>query len=174
MKKQQKNYAFIDAQNLYFSIKKQWWELDYNRFFIYLRDKFWVKKVFMCIWYLPWNENLYKKLQEIWYILVLKPTLELKSWVIKWNVDAELVLYTMIEYGNFEKAVIISWDWDFHCLVEYLEKKGKLERVIIPNQKKYSSLLKKFNKYLFFLSVKSLRNKIWKQKIRKQKKKVKS
>lgn len=169
MKNRENNFAFIDSQNLYLSIKNQKWELDYKKFFIYIKDKFKVSKIFIFIWYLPWNESLYTKLQEYWYILVFKPILELKDWKIKWNVDAELVLHAMIHYEEFDKAVIISWDGDFHCLIEYLEEQDKLKKLIIPNEKKYSSLLKKFNKYCFFLSYKNLREKIWKNKVQKKK-----
>ena len=70
---------------------------------------------------------------------------------IKGNVDAEIVLHTMIQYKNYDKAIIVSGDGDFHCLVEYLEKKGKLLKIITPN-KRYSSLLKKFTKYIVVIS----------------------
>jgi uncharacterized LabA/DUF88 family protein len=63
---------------------------------------------------------------------------------VKGNVDAELVLQAMIEYANYEKAVIVSGDGDFHCLIEYLRGKKKLKKLIIPNRDKYSSLLRKF------------------------------
>ena len=53
----------------------------------------------------------------------------------------------MIEFTNYDKAIIVSGDGDFHCLVEYLEGKSKLEKVIVPN-KKYSSLLRKFGHYI--------------------------
>ncbi len=87
---------------------------------------------------------MYKILQQQGYILVFKPTLDLKEGKVKGNVDAELVLHTMIEWNNYDKAVIITGDGDFYCLIEYLEKKGKLERLLIPNRYKYSTLLKKF------------------------------
>ena len=61
--------------------------------------------------------------------------------------DAELVLHTMIEYPNYDKAIIVSGDGDFHCLVEYLDQKHKLLKVIAPN-KNYSSLLRKFRQYI--------------------------
>ena len=32
---------------------------------------------------------------------------------VKGNVDAELVLHTMIEYKHFDKAIIVSGDGDF-------------------------------------------------------------
>jgi len=57
----------------------------------------------------------------------------------------------MIEYPNYDKAIIISGDGDFHCLIEYLEHKNKLLHLFIPNHKKYSSLLRKFRKYFVYL-----------------------
>jgi len=66
-------------------------------------------------------------------------------------VDAELVLHAMIEYPNYNKAIIVSGDGDFHCLVEYLEKQGKLLNIVIPNSRKYSALLRKYQKYFVYL-----------------------
>jgi len=53
----------------------------------------------------------------------------------------------MIEYTNYDKAVIVSGDGDFYCLVEYLIKNNKLLKIIVPN-KKYSSLLRKFSNFI--------------------------
>ncbi len=53
----------------------------------------------------------------------------------------------MIEYPNYDKAIIVSGDGDFYCLIEYLESKGKLYKILTPNEK-YSSLIKKFAKYI--------------------------
>ncbi len=155
------NYAFIDSQNLNLSIISQWWKLDWKRFRIFLKDKYKVEKAFLFIWYVPWNQSLYTSLQQFWYILVFKPTLELKDWNVKWNVDSELVLHTMIELKNFSKAVIIIWDGDFYCLIEYLIENNKLFKMLIPDKNKYSSLLKKFYKYLSFLNHPDLKKKIW-------------
>lgn len=46
----------------------------------------------------------------------------------KGNVDAELVLQAMIDYRDYERAVIVTSDGDFACLVRYLYEEGKLER----------------------------------------------
>lgn len=48
----------------------------------------------------------------------------------KGNVDAELVLQAMIDYRDYERAVIVTSDGDFACLVRYLYEEGKLERVL--------------------------------------------
>ncbi|USN58600.1 MAG: NYN domain-containing protein [Candidatus Peribacteria bacterium] len=127
---------------------------------MYLQDKFKVQKAFIFIGYLPGNEDLYTTLQKFGYILVFKPTLELSDGTVKGNVDAELVLHTMIEYGNYDQAVVVSGDGDFHCLIEHLVKENKLKKMLIPNKNKYSSLLKKFYPKLVFLNHPDLKKKI--------------
>jgi len=161
------NYAFIDSNNLYQSLSKDifrkskkiysGWKLDYRRFRIYLADKYKVQKVFLFIGFMPGNEAMYTKLQEYGYICVFKPTLELKDGKIKGNVDAELVLHSMIQYKNFNKALIVTGDGDFYCLVEYLIGNGKLKKVLVPNRFNYSCLLDRLssseNNILAFVDV---------------------
>jgi len=165
MKRPEKIYAFIDSQNLNLAIKECGWDLGFAKFFIYLKDKYKVSKTFLFIGYVPGNESLYTFLQNAGYIVIFKPTLEYKKKgeiYTKGNVDAELVLHTMIEYSNYDKAIIVSGDGDFHCLIEYLEKQEKLFHVIIPNRRKYSALLRKFRKY--FIYIDNLKQKIGKAK----------
>lgn len=160
-------YAFIDSQNLNLGIKGCGWDLDFTRFYVYLKDKYKVTKAFLFIGYVAGNESLYTALQKAGYIVIFKPTLEYKKEGIehtKGNVDAELVLHTMIEYPNYDKATIVSGDGDFHCLIEYLGKHKKLLHVIIPNPKKYSALLRKFRRY--FVYINSLEKKLGKKKER--------
>lgn len=52
----------------------------------------------------------------------------------------------MHELSNYEKAIIVTGDGDFYCLVQYWIEREKLERVLVPNYKKYSALLKRFGK----------------------------
>ena len=152
MIKKEDNFAFIDSQNLNLSIKDQGWCLDFARFFVYLKDRFDVKKAYIFIGFIEGNQKLYTSLQEAGYILIFKPTLKLPNEKFKGNVDAELVLHSMIQYGNYDKAVIVSGDGDFHCLIDYLLEKDKLKRLVVPNKKRYSSLLRKFNNYISFLN----------------------
>jgi uncharacterized LabA/DUF88 family protein len=70
---------------------------------------------------------------------------------VKGNVDAELVLHAMIQLPYCDKAMIVSGDGDFHCLIEYLEEQKKLHSVLIPNPKKFSALLRKFRSYFIFI-----------------------
>lgn len=147
------NYAFIDSQNLNLSIKSLGWKLDFSRFRKYLEEKYKISKAFLFIGYIDGNQDIYTTLQKYGYILIFKPTLEYKNGLTKGNCDAELVLHTMVEYGNYNKAVIISGDGDFHCLIKYLMGNNKLKKILVPNQSKYSALLKKFpSQYLAFVS----------------------
>ncbi|MFO8100885.1 MAG: NYN domain-containing protein [Dehalococcoidia bacterium] len=152
MKKPQHNYAFIDSQNLNLSIRKQGWVLDFKRFRQYLRLKYDISQAFIFIGYVPQNQSLYTKLQMDGYVLVFKPTLELPDGQVKGNVDAELVLHAMIEYENYEKALIVTGDGDFYCLVEYLIKKDKLLKLMIPNKKRFSSLFRKMMPHIVFMN----------------------
>ena len=136
------NYAFIDSQNLHLSVSSQGWKIDWKRFRTYLRFKYKVSKAYLFIGYIEGNSALYKELQDSGFICIWKPTLKSKDGVVKGNCDAELVLHTMIELENFEKAIIISGDGDFYCLIEHLLKINKLERLLVPNEYKYSALLK--------------------------------
>lgn len=149
------HYAFIDSQNLNLAIKDQGWKLDFVRFRRYLSDKYHIEKAFLFIGYVPGNEALYTSLQQAGYVVIFKPTLAFKKGggiVTKGNVDAELVLHAMIELSHYQQAIIVSGDGDFHCLIEYLEKHGKLLHVLIPNPRKYSALLRKFHKYFAYIS----------------------
>jgi len=145
--KKQNNFAFIDSQNLNLGIQSQGWKLDWQKFRQYLRDKYQISKTYLFIGYVRGNEALYTRLQQFGYILIFKPTLELPDGKVKGNVDAELVLHAMIEFDRYSKAVIVSGDGDFYCLVEYLDRKHKMSRLVVPN-KHYSGLYRNYTKYV--------------------------
>jgi len=155
MEKSENNYAFIDSQNVNLSIRRLGWTLDWRRFRIYLREKFAVTKAYLFIGYVEGNNDLYISLQQAGFICIFKPTLKYKDGTIKGNVDADLVLQAMIEYPNYNKAVVVTGDGDFLCLVDYLAKQEKLGALLVPNSKSYSALLKGINrpdkKYLAFM-----------------------
>ncbi|MEK7099478.1 MAG: NYN domain-containing protein [Patescibacteria group bacterium] len=165
MNPRKNNYAFIDSQNLHKGIEACGWKLDFARFRVYLRDKYDVEKAYLFIGYLPGNESLYTHLQQSGYLVIFKPTLEYKKdggTYTKGNVDAELVLHCMIQFPHYDKAIIVSGDGDFHCLIEYLEKQEKLERLLVPNKKRYSALLRRFISRIGYLD--GLRHKLERRK----------
>ncbi len=141
MKKPKVNYAFIDGTNLYQSMKRMGWELDYRRFRIYLSEHYGVAKAYYFLGYVPSNTGLYNSLQSSGYILIFKPILETPDGSVKGNCDAELVLQAMIDLENYEKAIIVSSDGDFYCLINHLRNNEKLLCVISPSKRWCSRLL---------------------------------
>lgn len=161
-KKRDVIYAFIDSQNLNLGTSKdiykgkkliyKGWRLDFKKFRRYLFDKFRVTKAFLFIGYIPSNTSLYRSLRSYHYDLVFKPTVKDNQGKPKGNVDAELVLHAAaIEFVRYEKAVVVAGDGDYRCLYEFLIKRGKLLRIIIPNSKSESSLLRPFQAYKSFI-----------------------
>jgi uncharacterized LabA/DUF88 family protein len=157
-------YAFIDSQNLNLGTQRMGWKMDWRKFRQYLKDKHGVTQAYMFIGYMSEHEAIYEYMHELGFLVVLKPTLEVSGKpgpqpeavtdetknkeekekpAVKGNVDAELVLYTMKELPNYDKAIIVSGDGDFFSLIEYLEQKGKLASILTPNWQ-YSTLLKQF------------------------------
>ena len=130
--------------------------MDFKKFFFYLKTKYKVTKAILFIGRVPRNESLYQYLASIGYELEFKPTMihinEDGDAITKGNVDAELVLHTMIEINHFDQAIIVTGDGDYFCLIEYLEKVGKLLHIFIPNKFRYSKLLKPFQKYMVFVT----------------------
>lgn len=154
MRKAENNYAFIDSQNLHLAIRDSGWRLDFARFRVYLAEHYSVTKAFLFIGYIEGNSDLYKTLQEAGFICIFKPTLKYRDGTTKGNCDAELVLQALIEFPSYEKALIVTGDGDFHCLVKYLLEQGKLKAILIPNRKKFSALLKFkiFHSFLRFMN----------------------
>lgn len=159
-KEQAKNFVFVDGQNLNLGIRELGWKLDLKKFRRYLEDKYQAKKVYYFIGYVEGNSLLYKSLQEYGYVLIFKPTFQGPDGKVKGNCDAELVLQAMIDYKNYDKAIIVTGDGDFGCLVKYLIEKKKLLTVLAPSFTKSSWLLRQSaqNKYIAFMN--GLKNKL--------------
>jgi uncharacterized LabA/DUF88 family protein len=140
MEKIENNFAFIDGQNLNLGIQELGWKLDFSRFRQYLKEKYAIKTVYYFIGYISGNQDLYSQLQKAAYILVFKRTFPDNDRKIKGNVDADLVLQAMIDFSEYDKAVIVSSDGDYYSLVKYLYQKNKLRCVMSPYNKTCSSL----------------------------------
>ncbi len=157
-------YAFIDSQNLNVSTQKFGWKMDWKKFRQWLTDTYGVTKAYMFIGYIPEFESIYEQMHDAGYAVVLKPTFDMtkprpeeaekvegaepeEKKPVKGNIDAELVLWAMKEMSNYDKAIIVSGDGDFYCLVEYLEAKKRLKHVLAPNAH-YSQLYNRYEEYV--------------------------
>lgn len=148
-KQEEKVYAFIDSQNLNLAVKSLGWNLSFKRFLVYLRSKYNVSKAFLFLGYIPENQGLYNNLKSYGYEIVFKPTVKIsKKDMTKGNVDAELVLHAAkIQFFNYQKAIVVSNDGDFYCLIEHLKEEGKLLKLVTPSTR-YSSLLRTFSPFI--------------------------
>lgn len=145
MNSQENNFAYVDGANLHKGIIELGWRLDYKRFRVFLKDKYSVNKAYIFLGFIPSNVHLYRDLQNMGYTIVFKPTLPDGKGDIKGNCDAELVLQAVSDmYEKFyDKAVIVSGDGDFACLVNFLKEKECLKVLLSPNHRKASVLLRK-------------------------------
>ena len=137
-----KNYAFIDAQNVHQGIQSLGWIIDWFKFRRYLREKHGVIVAYIFIGYIPANKKLYEMLERAGFILRFKPVVLDEKGKPKGNVDADLVLQAMIDFDKYDQAVVVTSDGDFYCLVRYLYQQEKLRFVMSPHIKSCSSLLK--------------------------------
>jgi len=137
------NYAFIDAQNVHTGIKSLGWKLDWQKFRVYLKEKYSVSVAYLFIGFLPLNQDLYTDLQKAGYVLIFKPVIFDRAGKAKGNCDADLVLHALLEKDKYDRAVIVTSDGDFYSLVKHLYENNKLEMVLSPYIKTCSTLLKK-------------------------------
>ncbi|MDD5376848.1 MAG: NYN domain-containing protein [Candidatus Gracilibacteria bacterium] len=139
----QQNYAFIDAQNLNSGLYKLGWKIDWKRFREYLREEAGVEVAYVFLGFMLGNQDLYLMLQRSGFVVVFKEILTMESGEVKGNIDAELILQAMIDYDRYDKALIVSGDGDFTCLLRYLGQNNKLLGVLAPYEKGLSSLIQK-------------------------------
>jgi uncharacterized LabA/DUF88 family protein len=144
---------YIDGNNLYRSAKVLGFEIDYKKFRGWLRQKYNPAAVYLFIGLVPDRVKFYEHLQECGFVLVFKQTISVEG-TIKGNCDAELVLKATSDFYTkaYDKAILITGDGDFGCLVEFLSKNNGLGRVIAPNEEKCSILIKNKNVEITFLN----------------------
>ncbi|MEK7068607.1 MAG: hypothetical protein AAB964_02220, partial [Patescibacteria group bacterium] len=64
MKPSGDNCAYIDGANLHKGVEGLGWELDYNKFRVWLREKYAVNKAYLFLGLIPGYGQLYKYLQH--------------------------------------------------------------------------------------------------------------
>lgn len=159
MNNTENNHAFIDAQNVHLGIKSLGWHLDWQKFRVYLKEKYNVTTAYLFIGFMASNQDLYSMLQKAGYILIFKPVILDSDGKAKGNCDADLVLHTILKIQEYDKAIIVTSDGDFYSLVRHLYENNKLLFVLSPYVKTCSKLLKKEAKEKIY-SMDNLRKKL--------------
>lgn len=144
---------YIDGNNLYRSAKELGFSLNYKKLRGWMRQKYNPTNVYLFIGLVPEQVRLYEYLQNCGYILVFKRTISVGE-KIKGNCDAELVLKTTSDFyeKEFNRAVLVTGDGDFGCLVEFLRERNAFLEIVAPDKNKCSILLRDKNTRITFLN----------------------
>lgn len=164
MKREENNIAFIDSQNLHLGTNSENWKIDFKKFRIYLKSKYKVEEAYFFLWFLDEEQQeLYTRIQKAWFIVEFREHTSHMKWKKKWNVDVDIVFEIMkriIEKKDFDKIVLITWDWDYIKIVKYLIEKELFKKILFPN-KQYSSLYKSISyNYWVNISLEPIKKKI--------------
>jgi uncharacterized LabA/DUF88 family protein len=157
----QKNFAYIDGNNLYRGVNDTGWKIDLIRFRKWLSDKYGVARAYYFIGMIPKEKDLYRFLQEAGYTLIFKEVIYDDSGKAKGNCDADFVLQSVIDTyeDNCEQQILVTSDGDYASLVKFLQTKNKLRVILSPSiEKKCSILLKRTNAAITYLT--DIKNKI--------------
>ncbi|MFA6077268.1 MAG: NYN domain-containing protein [Candidatus Paceibacterota bacterium] len=164
----EKKFALIDAQNLYFGTTKcdscakalgielkqmqltdctcsDAWEVDLEKFRIYLAENYAVKEAYYVLGYFnEKHDELYKEIQKAGFIILFKEHNSKAKSLKKGNVDTDIVFEVMrsLIENSFDKVIIVSGDGDYKKLIYYLVGKNKFKKILFPNKKFASSLYK--------------------------------
>jgi len=91
--------------------------------------------------------RFYKKLQQFGYKLYLKPVKiyeqEDGTTKRKANCDVDMTFYLMKEINNFDRAVVLSGDGDFLCVLKYLKSQRK-QVIILARGKRTAREIRQF------------------------------
>jgi len=151
----QKNYAYIDAANLHKANQDLGWKLDYQRFRVWLTDKYQVRRAYIFIGLISKYRDLYTYLQESGFTLVFKEVVYDGRGKPKGNCDADLVLQATKDFYEkvCDEAVIVASDGDYASLVKFFQDAGHLRVLLSPGtEKKCSILLKRTGAKIAYLN----------------------
>ena len=96
----EKNYAYIDGNNLYSGINDCGWKLDFHRFRKWLTDKYNIVRAYYFIGLVPKEKDLYAFLQEAGYTF-LSPSANEKCSILLKRTGAPITFLNEIK-GKIE------------------------------------------------------------------------
>lgn len=140
------NLVFIDGQNLHLGTSQNGWTVNFEKFRVYLRDKYKVKEAYYFLGFVSEVEqDLYNNLQKAGFIVLFREHNSALKGTKKGNVDTDIVFEIMknvADTADFGKIILVSGDGDYKKVVDYLIKKNRFLKMLFPNKKFASSLYK--------------------------------
>lgn len=134
--------------------------IDWKKLFVYLKAKYKVDIIYYAVWYVDKYQLMYEALEKIGYKMLYKETIQLPDGRIKWNVDIDIAIKSIMELRKdwLQKAYLISNDWDYNTLIKVLIEEWVFGWLIVPDKRTASKLIKKFNRIV--LDLQEIRHKI--------------
>lgn len=175
-----KTLVIIDDANFYYAFKKLVWDLDYQRFYDWLRSNFNIldiyffggiisKKTFFdkhpghtitgFIQCKRERQEFFRSLKNIGYKVRQKPVASLYDnnkgeYKRKCNFDVEITILALDKINNYKELVLCSGDGDFTKLLKYLKNKYKKATIIAHKDRLNWSLEKATNRVIYIEDLK--------------------
>ena len=171
-----KSLILIDDGNLYYGFKKHRWELDYEKFYHWLKNSFDFfdiyffggiisKKTFFdrhpnhtltgFIKYKDDRQRFFRLLKKIGYKVRTKPIASLYDstkgeYKRKCNFDVEITILALDKLNDYKELVLCSGDGDFTKLIKYVKGKYKKTTLIVHKDRLNWELKETANRVIFF------------------------
>jgi uncharacterized LabA/DUF88 family protein len=146
-------HVYIDGANLDRSSRDLGYTIDYKKFCVWLKQKYSAENIYYFIGYVKKYDYLYRNLRRAGFKPIFKEALKNSQGEIKGNCDAELVVQSVMDFyeNRTSRFILVTGDGDFRCLVDFLISKKVTTLILIPNRKKFSTLLRQSKGSLTFL-----------------------
>src|SRR3989339_772891 len=166
--KKNKNYAFVDGQNLFMGTAKREvdpWEIDLGRFRVYLEQKYNVTNDYYFLGFVQeTNQELYEAIQKADFVLIFREHNPAMIGKKKGNVDSDIIFHIMkkmYKKEDFDKIILVSGDGDYKLVVDFLIEENRFEKILFPYRQFASSLYKKLgSQYFDYLESPEIKSKI--------------
>lgn len=166
--KKNKNYAFIDGQNLFMGTAKRDvdpWEINLARFRVYLEQKYNVTNAYYFLGFVQeTNQELYEAIQKAGFVLIFREHNPAMIGKKKGNVDSDIIFHIMkkmYKKEDFDKIILVSGDGDYKLVVDFLIEENRFEKILLPYKQFASSLYKKLgSQYFDYLESSEIKSKI--------------
>lgn len=148
---------YIDAANIILSAKEMGFNLDLDKLFQYLKDKYRDSSILFFIGDVSYLKTIQETLQKHSVELIVKQTVR-EGGKIKANCDVELAnkMTVDVERNLVQSILLLSGDGDFVVLTDYTRNLGKHVTCISVNPANTSLFLKQrpYLKIMYLIQIK--------------------
>ena len=178
--KDNKTLILLDDSNIFYGFQKVQWDIDYQRFFDWLKREFNPIDIYNFAGIISKRaffnshpthtitgfrqckerkENFFKKLRQIGYKVRTKPVASLYDntsgeYKRKCNFDVEMTIIALDRIDDYQEFVLCSGDGDFVKLLKYLKGKHKKTTIISHKDRSNWELEKAANRVVYFHQLK--------------------